>query len=130
MQTGQIHLNGQIWVANVEVATTLFERMRGLLGRRGLPEGSGLLIEACGSIHTVGMRFAIDAIFIDRAWQVRRVCRNVRPGRPMIWCGWSGLRALEVATGWLDWDGVAVGTQLQWQVSGEHTASNGAAPAK
>lgn len=115
MQTGQILHNGTPWVARVEVAATLFDRMRGLIGRPSLPAGHGLLIEACGSIHTLGMRFPIDVIFLDRAWQVRRVVRQVRPGRLMIRGGWHGLRALEVASGWLDLDGVAAGTQLVWQ---------------
>ena len=108
MKTGQILLNGTVWVQHVEVAATTLQRMRGLLGRRVLPIGHGLLIEACGSVHTVGMRFPIDVIFLDRAWKVRRICRHVSSGRWIVWGGWSGLRALEVACGWLDLDNVAV----------------------
>jgi len=126
MRTGQILRNGNIWVEHVEIAATTFQRMRGLLGRRGLPAGHGLLIDACGSIHTVGMRFPIDVIFLDPAWQVRRVCSHVRPGRPMVWCGWRGLRALEVASGWLELGGVAAGTQVEWMEQG--SGARGQAP--
>lgn len=115
MQTGQMIHNGTIWVARVEVAASMFARMRGLIGRPSLPADQGLLIEACGSIHTIGMRFPIDVVFLNRTWQVCRVVRQVRPGRLMVWCGWHGLRALEVASGWLDFDGVVPGTQLVWQ---------------
>jgi len=115
MKNGQILREGVVWVARVDVAATTFQRMRGLLGRSELPVGHGLLIEACGSVHTVGMRFSIDVIFLTRAWQVRRVCRNVRPGRIMAWGGWFGLRALEVASGWLDVSGVEEGTQVEWR---------------
>lgn len=117
MTTGQILRNGTVWVKHVAVATTTFDRMRGLLGRRELPAGHGLLIEECGSIHTVGMRFVIDVIFLDRAWQVRRVCRNVRPGRLMAWGGWFGLRALEVASGWLAVKEIGPGSQLEWRAA-------------
>ena len=114
MRTGQIILNGKVWVPHVEVASAMFERMRGLLGRRVLPIGHGMLIEQCGSVHTVGMRFPIDVIFFDRAWQVQRVCRHVSPGRLVIWCGWNGLQALEVACGWLDLESVRPGVQVEW----------------
>ena len=117
MHTGQILHNGTIWVARVEVAASMFARMRGLIGRTSLPAGHGMLIEACGSVHTVGMRFPIDVVFLDQTWQVCRVVRQVPPGRLVVWCGWYGLRALEVASGWLDLAGVAPGTQLSWQSS-------------
>ena len=42
----------------VEVADTPLARMRGLLGRAGLPSGRALLIVPCRAIHTLGMRFA------------------------------------------------------------------------
>ena len=114
MTTGQILADGRIRVQHVEVATTLCQRMRGLLGRRELPAGHGMLIENCGSGHTVGMHCSLDVIFLDRAWQVRCVCRDVRPGRLMVWGGWTGLRALEVASGWLDLDGMEKGTRVAW----------------
>ena len=115
MTTGQLICNGKIWVEHVEVATTTLQRMRGLLGRRELPVGHGLLIESCGSIHTVGMHFPIDVLFLDRTWQVRRVCHKVPPGKLMVWGGWHGLRALEVAAGWLAVVDMKNGTQVEWR---------------
>jgi uncharacterized membrane protein (UPF0127 family) len=115
MVIGQLYRDQAPWVARVEVAATLPARMRGLLGRSDLPAGQGLLIEACGSVHTVGMRFALDVVFLDAAWRVRRVCRQVPPGRWLVWGGWLGLRALEVRAGWLDLDGLTPGTRLEWR---------------
>ena len=115
MKVGQILRNGKVWVQHVEVASSLLARMRGLIGRRELPAGHGLLIEACGSIHTIGMRFPIDVVFLDCDWHVRRVCRHVPPGRLMVWCGWFGLRALEVSSGWLPLDGVVAGMKVEWR---------------
>jgi uncharacterized membrane protein (UPF0127 family) len=40
--------------------------MRGLLGRSELPLGEGLLLRRAPAIHTFFMRFAIDAVFLDR----------------------------------------------------------------
>lgn len=112
---GQILLHGAPWVPRVTIASSLPARMRGLLGTRALPAGEGLVIENCGSVHTVGMRYAIDVIFLDAAWQVRAVRRNVRPGRLLVWGGWFGLRALEVQSGWLKLEGVLPGTRLEWR---------------
>lgn len=112
---GQLCLDGRVWVARVTPATRLFDRMRGLLGRRSLPPGEGLLIVSCGSIHTVGMRFAIDALFLDRLWRVCRVCRNLRPGLPMVWGGWRAVYALEVSAGWVDWGAIPPSARFEWR---------------
>ena len=114
-EPGVLLVNDAVLVARVERAVSTLERMRGLLGRRGLPAGEGLLIERCGSIHTVGMRFAIDVVFLDRAWQVCLVVRNVRPGRLCVFGGWRASRCLEVGAGWLDTSALAPGAALTWR---------------
>jgi uncharacterized membrane protein (UPF0127 family) len=55
--------------------------MRGLLGRRDLPHGEGILLRPAASIHTFFMRFPIDAVFLDREGVVVEVAENVRPWR-------------------------------------------------
>jgi uncharacterized membrane protein (UPF0127 family) len=70
----------------VPVATSLLSRLLGLafLTRRHAP---GLLIPRCRSVHTFGMRFPIDVLFLDdddRVIELRRAippCRVIRcPG--------------------------------------------------
>ncbi|CAA9510725.1 MAG: hypothetical protein AVDCRST_MAG67-2707 [uncultured Solirubrobacteraceae bacterium] len=56
-------------------------RMRGLLGRRDLPAGEGILLRPAGSIHTHFMRFPIDVVFLDRECRVVDVRSAVRPWR-------------------------------------------------
>lgn len=55
--------------------------MRGLLGRRSLPAGEGLLLRPAASIHTAFMRFAIDAVFLDRDGVVMHIAPDLRPWR-------------------------------------------------
>ena len=81
-----------------EVAETFFERARGLIGRRGLEPGKGMLILKCNCIHTFFMRFPINATFLDREGQVVKVIRNICPWRPWIWGGWRASRVLETAS--------------------------------
>lgn len=80
-----------------EVAETFAERAKGLIGRRGLAKGRGLLILRCNCIHTFFMRFPIDATFLDRQNRVVRVVRNIRPWRLWVWGGWRAVKVLETA---------------------------------
>lgn len=67
----------------VEVPTTRRERARGLRRRAGLAPGTGLLLERCRSVHTVGMRFPITVAFLDRDLTVLEV-RRLPVGRILL----------------------------------------------
>jgi uncharacterized protein len=56
-------------------------RLVGLLGRAALREGEGLLLVPCSSIHTLGMRFAIDVLFLDGQGEVLRAVEALPPWR-------------------------------------------------
>ena len=64
-------------LASAELATTRAERRRGLLGRDGI---DGVLVLRARSVHTFGMRFAIDVAFCDAAGTVRRTA-TLAPNR-------------------------------------------------
>lgn len=66
-------------------ARSLVARLRGLLGRAGLPDGQAMHIVPCSAIHTVGMKFPIDVRFYDRTGRCVREVLNVPPGR--LWVG-------------------------------------------
>src|SRR5579883_1571501 len=72
---------GIMIACSVSQAFTSESRRKGLLGCESLPPGEGLWIRPCEGIHTIGMKFAIDVIYLDRARRVRKVVRNVRPWR-------------------------------------------------
>ena len=65
----------------VDVAATRAERRRGLLGRESLSATQGLLLSPCKAVPTVGMRFPIDVIFIDRDGRAVRIVRSLAPWR-------------------------------------------------
>lgn len=81
-----------------EVARTFWQRFKGLMGRKTLPRGEGMLILKCNSIHTCFMRFPIDATFLDRDDNVVKVVRNIRPWRLFVWGGSRAVKVLETAT--------------------------------
>ena len=86
-------------------------RAVGLLGRSGLPPGTGMWLHPCRSIHTVGMRFPIDAVFVDRRCVVVRVEERLRPWRlvPLVW---RARGVVELPAGAAR--GLAVGDQLRF----------------
>jgi uncharacterized protein len=68
----------------VRVAERPLPRLLGLaLIDRGRA-GSGLLIPRCRSVHTFGMRFALDLVFLDRGGSVISQRRGVRPGHVAV----------------------------------------------
>jgi len=80
------------------VAGSFWARARGLIGRKRLEPGTGMLIPRCNAIHTFFMRFPIDATFLDREGRVVKVVRNIRPWKPFVWGGWKAAKVLETAS--------------------------------
>jgi uncharacterized membrane protein (UPF0127 family) len=66
---------------DVPVAATTLSRLLGLtlIGREHA--GAGLLIPRCRSVHTLGMRFPLDLVFLDGGGRVIELHRGVPPGR-------------------------------------------------
>ena len=65
----------------IAVASSFVARLVGLLAHKKLETNSGLLLVPCGSIHTVGMRFPIDVVFLDHAGRVLGWADSVPPNR-------------------------------------------------
>ena len=68
-------------VLSIQRTDNYWERMRGLLGRSVPAKGHGLLISPCGSVHTFGMRYAIDVWYLDKTWQVIKLRQGLKPSR-------------------------------------------------
>jgi uncharacterized membrane protein (UPF0127 family) len=65
----------------VEVAVTRRDRRKGLLGRDALESSSALIIAPCAAIHTMFMRFDIDAVFVDDDGRAVKVVEGLTPWR-------------------------------------------------
>jgi uncharacterized membrane protein (UPF0127 family) len=73
--------NGEVVCDDCVVADSPVSRMKGLLGRKELHPGEGLLLRPAGSIHTFFMRFPIDAVFLDEGLRVLGISDDIRPWR-------------------------------------------------
>lgn len=92
------------------VAGRPLRRMRGLLGRRSLPAGEGILLKPARSVHTFFMRFPIDVVFVDRQLAVLSIAAALPPWRTAAQR--SAYSVLELAAGECERRRVAVGDVL------------------
>ena len=89
---------GRVVVVRLELAKSLWKQTVGLLGRRRFPADTGLWLEPCNSIHTMGMQFAIDVLFLDASGYLLRAVRDLKPWR-ICWPVWRARVVVEIPAG-------------------------------
>ena len=104
--------DGRIVCERVVVADRAHRRMRGLLGRKYLRQGEGMVLRPGWSIHTAFMRFPIDAIFLDADQVVIRIEHEVGPWRTVSCRG--AREVVEMAAGESRRRGLEVGDRVAW----------------
>ena len=117
---------GRVLADRADIADTSAKRRTGLLKHSRLEPGEGLWIVPTAAIHTVGMRFSIDALFLSemrddrvgekprRVCRVRRVYRGLRPWRLTRYV-WGSESVLELPAGVVAATGTEVGDELEFQ---------------
>ncbi len=112
-------------MTSASVAKNPWARLRGLLARKFLGSGDGLIIDRAHmilspmpmGIHTVGMRFPIDVAFVDQSGRILRMIHSMKPYRisPLVW---NSAMVLEMPEGALRKSGTQVGDQIALIASG------------
>jgi len=94
------------------VADNAITRLVGLLRDKILAEGDGLWIVPCNSIHSIGMKFEFDAIFLDKNLRVVHLMREMKPWRisKLVFAAHS---VLEVPAGLIARTATEVGDTLE-----------------
>jgi uncharacterized membrane protein (UPF0127 family) len=105
-----VRSDGAVACEQCTVADRMLSRMKGLLGRKDLPTGEGILIRPAPSIHTFFMRFPIDVVFLSRQGDVLKIAERVAPWRARS-CRHS-YAVLELAAGEAGRRGLAVGDRI------------------
>ena len=72
---------GDIITSQTRKANTWKKRLIGLLAHKELLPGEGMWLWPCKSVHTIGMRFPIDIIFLDKNNRVKKLDQEVKPYR-------------------------------------------------
>jgi uncharacterized membrane protein (UPF0127 family) len=106
---------GALIAASVCVADTPRSRRIGLLKHKALEPGEGLWIYPTQAIHTFGMRFPIDVVFLDHRLRVKRVYERLKPFR---WTSfvWGAQSVLELASGALAGTCTTIGDEFQFSL--------------
>jgi uncharacterized membrane protein (UPF0127 family) len=106
---------GKVLAEELMVPRTIFGRGVGLMFRHELKPGSGMWINPCegGSITMVFMRFAIDAVFLDRDERVKKVYSKLPPWWGVVWWTWGAQSVLELPAGATAGVGLLPGDQIR-----------------
>ena len=111
-------------IRKVRKTTNFLERMRGLLGTKNLDNDEGLLIAPCSSVHTFGMRYSIDVLFLDKQFtntnshfhtkqfNIVKAVKSLKPWR-MAGSNLSSM-VLELADDNINKLQLKTGQQLEW----------------
>lgn len=112
MRQGAIYHAGTCVLPQVARTSNAWDRLRGLLGRPRLQAGQGLLIDPCPSVHTIGMSYPLDLMFLDADF---RLLEQVSGLKPLRWAACARARAtLELPPGTLDSLALKAGDRLEW----------------
>ena len=100
-------------LGDLELRDGYLGRLRGLLGRRSLAPGDGIVISPCSSVHMFFMLLSLDVVYLDRD---RRVVKTVSRLRPFaVSLGGRGARiTLELPTGTIASSGTQTGDTIAW----------------
>jgi hypothetical protein len=90
--------SGRTVAARIVRAETLFARTAGLLGRSRLDDDEGMFFADCAAVHTIGMRMAIDVLFLDGDGVVVHVEPSAQPWRAYV-AGPGAQAVIELAAG-------------------------------
>ncbi len=96
------------------IADGFYTRLVGLLRDRQLEPGDGLWIVPCNSIHSIGMKFIFDAVFLDKKLRVVHLMREMKPWQisKMVFSAHS---VLELPAGIISQTATEIGDQFEMQ---------------
>ena len=106
--------DGRVVCERCVVANRPYSRARGLLGRRRLQPGEGMVLRPAWGVHTAFMRFPIDVIFLDRDGFAVKLVSDLPPWR--LAAAARAHAVVEMAAGSLRRHAVALGDRLYLKV--------------
>lgn len=92
---------------------SLKERLGGLLVLEELKQGQALWITPCNSVHTFGMKYSLDLVYIDKNNTVRSLVGHIKPWR-MSLCV-KAKAVMELTAGSLQFLDIQRGDNCKWQ---------------
>jgi uncharacterized membrane protein (UPF0127 family) len=81
MRIAVVRKNNETVIDEVELADSFIRRFCGLMYRKTMAKNHGLLLNPCNQIHTFGMKFAIDALFLSKDYVIIKIEESIKPGK-------------------------------------------------
>ena len=108
----KVYKDSRLIAENIHVAKSFLTRLVGLLGKKTLEPGEGLLLMPCRQIHTWFMSIDIDVVFLDTNGQIMASIAGMKPGlaSPRVK---NCCRVLEMAAGSIARHDLLIGTVLE-----------------
>jgi uncharacterized membrane protein (UPF0127 family) len=103
---------GEVFGTQIEQARGLWASFKGLMFRKSIPDGYGMVFRPARGIHTNFMRFPIDLIFFDRENRVKKVRSAMKPWR---WDFTNAAGVIEMNPGWATRSDIRPGDQLHFE---------------
>ncbi len=104
---------GTVLADRADMANTSATRRKGLLKHTGLEPGEGLWIAPCEGVHTFGMKFTIDVVFLNKNKKVVKTRPEMVKRR--IAFSFRAYSVLELPAGTLAQTGTVAGDQLEFE---------------
>ena len=80
------------------VADSFWQRLKGLLGTKILEVGHGLVIKPCSSVHTFGMAYPIDVLFVAGDDRIIKIIDGMKAGQVAMGLGSRYVIELPIGT--------------------------------
>lgn len=106
--------NNTIIAQNIQKADSFLKKLVGLLNRNNLSFDEGIILEKCNSIHSFGMKFDFDAIYLDNDNKVVRLIENIKPNRimPIVF---KAKKVLETSAGFIQKNNIQIDDQFKFE---------------
>ncbi|MBI5251961.1 MAG: DUF192 domain-containing protein [Desulfomonile tiedjei] len=117
MQTVSVTLGAK--TIRATLANTPQSRIQGLLGWTSIDEDSGMLLDFIAdtnsAVHMQGMKFPIDAIWVDSKDEIKVIYREIQPDKGLVYPSMVPCRyCLEVKAGFCKKYGVQIGQKVRF----------------
>lgn len=113
MKIGKIYRESELLIEHVWRADTALTRARGLLGRPHLQVNQGLVITPCSSIHTFGMQYDLDIVFVDSADRIVKLISHL--GKRRLAMSLRSKWTLELRAGEIQRLNLMIADELKWR---------------
>lgn len=113
MQILQVQINDKSIASEVMMGNTFYKRLAGLTNRSEMKKEQGLLLFPCRQIHTFGMCFPIDAVFLSKDNEIVYIEREMQKNHFGTYIK-DAFSVLELCSGVTEENGLSIGDKLKF----------------